>query len=825
MNLKSGVYQRFVFFVVPVSVLVFIGLIAVFEWTNYRSSQIDLKHKLESTSNIYSMLVAESLHLDEHDQIRFFTFYLMSDDDIADFKLIDKLGNTIDEFSVPTTSKIYTKQTPVTYATDRGIVPVGQLTIGISENRIKKEFERRLTYELILLLASVIAILIMTRLAYLISVGKPLSNLTKAIKGYEKTGSYHPAPYKGEDELAKVSQAYNAMQELQIEANSKLVDANKKLMIYKASLEKKVKDRTKALAQELDGHKKTTSKLFIEKQRAQVTLHAIADAVLVVHTTGVVLFANPAASAYLGVKHHDMHKMTCKKILDIRDIETDKKIIGLSSSESKDEFKTYVRMKAVLNSLNGNSYTIELSTSILRDQNKNAFGYAIIFRDITESQELSNELVYQASHDMLTDLINRRELHFRLEKELRTISETESGPLILCYFDLDQFKVVNDTCGHAAGDQLLINIADILKDNLDQAELVCRLGGDEFAVLFKGIPITDVAAMLEQVRLKISDHSFAWDGQVFRVTASVGAVVYEPEYKNIDEFMRIADTACYIAKDKGRNRIHFHKDDDETHRIRHTQIRWMTRIQEALANNYFELWCQPIRATQSKEDVGWVEILVRMRLPDGTIHKPGTFLPAAERYGLATQLDQWVLSSCVKLLADQANQGLFKHCAINLSGHTISDERFLSYVLDLLNTYNLPAKSLCFEITETAAISNFSAAQKLVSTLKSKGATFSLDDFGSGVSSFGYLNLLDVDYVKIDGQFMLKLTTDKIAREMVSTIHTVSRLMGKKTIAEFVYNEDTLQVLQDIDVDYVQGNLLGEPVPVSEILADRINPQ
>lgn len=807
MNFKPGVYQRFVFQVIPVSVLVFIVLIAAFEWTNYRSSQIDLKHKLETISNIFALLIAEPMHREELDNIQLVTSYFLSDRDIASFKLIDKMGRSIEEFGVSPGSSEYSKKTPITYATEHGIVSLGQLTLSVSDKRVYKELERRVTYESLLLLALVIATLVSTRVAYRLSIGKPLKNLTQAIKDYEKTGSYHPVPYKGEDELAKVAQAYNAMQKLQIEANNKLTS-------YQESLEQQVSERTEALARELEDHKKTSSQLFIEKQRAQVTLHAITDAVLVVHTSGVVLFANPAASAYLGIKHHEINNKTCKKIFDIRDIKSDEKIPGFDCSQKSNEFETYVRMKAVLYSLNGNRYIIELSTSLLHNQDHEVFGYAIVFRDITESQQLSDELVYQASHDMLTDLANRREFKYQLEKELRKASENNNALLTLCYLDLDQFKVVNDTCGHAAGDQLLINIARILRDNLKQARLLCRLGGDEFAIFFKGIAETDIASSLEKIRIKIAEHRFIWEGEVFRVGASIGAVSYEPEFQNIDEYMRIADSACYIAKDKGRNRIHFHKEDDETHQIRRTQMRWMTRIQEALENNQFELWYQPIKKTHAESDIGWCEILLRMRMDDGSFHSPGAFLPAAERYGLATQIDKWVLTQCVQLLSDQTNNFSYQHCAINLSGHTISDEDFLSFVLELLETHQISAHSLCFEITETAAISNFTAAQNLISTLKLKGASFSLDDFGSGVSSFGYLNLLDVDYVKIDGEFMLNLANDKIAREMVSTIHTFARLMGKETIAEYVYDEEILKILKEIDIDYVQGYLLGEPTPV-----------
>ena len=458
------------------------------------------------------------------------------------------------------------------------------------------------------------------------------------------------------------------------------------------------------------------------------------------------------------------------------------------------------------------------SVSVVRDGD-DRYQHAITHvQDITEAHQLSTELSYQATHDSLTSLVNRREFEIRIESSLTT-AQRDDREHAICYLDLDQFKVINDTCGHVAGDELLRQISNLLRSKVRSNDTIARLGGDEFGLLMEGCPLVQAQRVAETLRTAIEDFQFVWDDIRFRIGVSIGVVPINGESSSVTEVLQQADTACYAAKDKGRNRVHLFLREDEELAKRRGEMRWVTEIQAALEADRFRLYVQPIvpvRLTESGYE--HYEVLIRMIDTNGDEIPPGAFLPAAERYGLAARIDRWVLSRLLEWLANNPTVAeRISMYSVNLSGLTLADELFLGYAINLLNESQVPTSKICFEITETAVISNLSQATRFISTLKDLGCLFALDDFGSGLSSFAYLKSLPVDYLKIDGMFVRDVHIDPINRALVKSINDVGKVMGKRTIAEFVENNDVLEVLAELNVDYGQGYGIGKPFPLDDL--------
>ena len=439
-------------------------------------------------------------------------------------------------------------------------------------------------------------------------------------------------------------------------------------------------------------------------------------------------------------------------------------------------------------------------------------GYRGITRDITQAHELSSRLAYQATHDSLTGLVNRVEFERRLERLLES-ARRDGTSHALCYLDLDQFKVVNDTCGHLAGDALLERLAETLTFRVRQRDTVARLGGDEFAVLIEHCSLEQAMRVASTLHEAVSDFVFSWEGKPFQVGASVGLVPITPDLGNATDVLGAADSACYVAKDQGRNRIHVYTKDDAELARRRGEMSWVGHISGALAENRFRLRAQPIvPLTPRRAGAHHCELLVVMIDRDGNQIPPGTFLPAAERYNLATRIDRWVVRAALNWLGDTSNKrGRPALCGVNLSAQSLGDTGFLEYIRSECRRTAVPASRLCFEITETAAITSLDIARRFMEALRGDGARFALDDFGKGLSSFGYLRALPVDYVKIDAQFVRDLLTDPIDLAMVRSINEVARLMQKCTIAEGVESHEVLAKLREVGVDYAQGYAIGMP--------------
>jgi diguanylate cyclase (GGDEF)-like protein len=444
-------------------------------------------------------------------------------------------------------------------------------------------------------------------------------------------------------------------------------------------------------------------------------------------------------------------------------------------------------------------------------------GAVMVFHDVSHERQLHRKLAYFASHDALTGFINRREFEERLSHAFNAVQQEPGRCGALLYMDLDQFKVVNDTCGHGAGDLLLRQLADVLRERVPKGGVLARLGGDEFAVLLPNCTLAVATEIAEGLRESIAAFRFAWRDNAMQVGVSIGIAPIEASSESVAALMSAADVACYVAKDLGRNRIHLYEEGDAAER--HQEMQWVARINRALEEERFELYYQPIVPTGPRGD-HWphYELLLRMRDERGALIEPTAFIPAAERYNLMPSLDRWVISQTLETLAYRGEPGTTPYMlAINLSGTSLNDARFLDFVLDELTAAAVPPGAICFEITETAAISNLAQVIMFMRTLKARGCRFSLDDFGTGLSSLTYLKNLPVDYVKIDGQFVRNVLRDPADECVVESIARIAKAFKIHAIAERVESHDVMKRLGELGVSFAQGFFVAVPQSVAEL--------
>ncbi len=444
-----------------------------------------------------------------------------------------------------------------------------------------------------------------------------------------------------------------------------------------------------------------------------------------------------------------------------------------------------------------------------------------VIEDISEARALSTQLSYQATHDPLTDTINRAEFERRLHESIRR-AHVDEKTHTLCFFDLDQFKVINDTCGHNAGDEMLKQITALLQHNLRRGDILARLGGDEFGIIFSNCNIEAAHNVADKLRILLQNFVFVWRGATFNISASLGLVEINTETTGAETLLKQADTACYTAKDQGRNQVHLYKDSDLAVASRRNEMEWVARVREAIGENRLCLYAQLIQPISVSNTGLRYEVLVRMVDTDGGLIMPGSFLPAAERYNVATLIDRWVFQAVLSQLAqypDHLQQ--LEACHINLSAQSISRHDFHTFVHEMLDNHAVPADKICLEITETAAVSNIVEARRFIDSVGGRGCHFALDDFGSGLSSFGYLRSLPVDIVKIDGSFVRDIQHDDIHFAMVRSITEISRLMDKLIAAEFVETDEVMEKLRQIGVHYAQGYAIHKPCALRELLTGR----
>jgi diguanylate cyclase (GGDEF)-like protein/PAS domain S-box-containing protein len=571
-------------------------------------------------------------------------------------------------------------------------------------------------------------------------------------------------------------------------------------------LEGKVQERTAQLAH-------ANAVLREDKELFRVTLASIGDAVITTDASARITYLNAVAERLTGWDDAAARGRPLAAVFQTLDEVTRGPAEDLVSRCLRGEEPMASASRCLLVARDGRELNIDTSVASIRDGDGARIGVVLVFRDVTEERKLAQQLSHQATHDMLTGLVNRAEFERRLSHLLE--SANPHAPHALLYLDLDQFKVVNDTCGHAAGDDLLRQIAALLRTKLRARDTLARLGGDEFGVLLEHCNIHEATRIANSLRELLQGFRFGWNERSFTIGASLGLVPIMRAGETLAGVFSAADSSCYAAKEKGRNRVHVYQAEDSVLAQRDGEMRWMPRIQEALADERFRLYYQPILPVGlDAPDGAHGEILIRMLDESGRIVLPGAFLPAAERYGLMLALDRWVVRSSLSALAANPQTGGNVTFAINISGQSLGTPDFLDYVTDQIDANEVAPRNLCFEITETSAVSELAHALRFIDTLKGLGCRFALDDFGTGLSSFSYLKTLPVDYLKIDGVFVTNLAADEVDQAMVEAVHHIGHMMGLKTIAERVESPAILAKLRQIGVDYGQGYALGQPRPL-----------
>ncbi len=560
---------------------------------------------------------------------------------------------------------------------------------------------------------------------------------------------------------------------------------------------------------------KTEKQLFFEKELAQITLHSIGDGVITINKDYIIKTINPVAEMLTDVKRKDVIYKNILSIYENKD-QTQQTQLNKTLANTRTQCSLF---DLTLTKKDGTKFEVEHTIAPIIDRNKNILGAVIILRDVTEVRTMEKRLSYQASHDALTGLINRREFEVRLKQIIRN-AITEDANHSICFLDLDKFKIINDTSGHAAGDEFLKQVSKTIQSLLRQTDVLARLGGDEFAIILDSCSIHQAKIICNEIIKKIKDTRFNWGKNSFEAGASIGIVPITKLTVSVSEVMSSVDAACYEAKDKGRNRIQVFEPNDAEYVKHQLETSWIQKIKSAIDNNEFELYFQELRNINPKYKTPTsIELLIRLN-DNGKVISPDSFIPTAERYNLMPLIDEWVINNTFDFINNYNKvNNLDIRVAINLSGQSLSDDNVLNLITNKLRkNKHLKKELVCFEITETSAIANLSKAIEFIAQIKQMGCKFSLDDFGSGLSSFSYLKSMPVDNLKIDGIFIRDINTDPINKIFVESIHNISKTMGIKTTAEYVENKEILECIKTIGIDYAQGYHISKPAPVKILL-------
>ncbi len=558
----------------------------------------------------------------------------------------------------------------------------------------------------------------------------------------------------------------------------------------------------------------TENKLEQEKQRNRITLKLLKDGVIATDIKCKIESMNPVAEGLTGWPSYEAKGNHIDNILKLIDANTRERIINLGKECIETGKPVESKNNLILLDRFNNEHPIELSVTPSSSLNLESGGLVLIFKDASETKRLTQEISHQASHDSLTGLLNRQEFEFRLETAISSAA-THDVEHVLCYLDLNQFKIINAQAGHTAGDIILKQAADHMKQHMRSIDVFARLGGDEFALLLVNTTVDQAKLIAQELINTIRNSTFKWRDQHFEIGISIGMITIDKNSQDPAHMLTRAELACFTAKDHGRNKLHIYRQEDDELTRRHTEMMRAAGVTGALQEDRFRIYCQPIVAlSPEKNESLHYELLIRLTDPQGDLIMPASFIPAAERYGLMTSLDRWMISTAFRNYNDIFGNGSGVQIAINLSGNSLNDDSLLDFINGEIAKTKIEPCNVCFEITETAAISNLDQVSQLILELKRIGCRFALDDFGSGLSSFTYLKNLPVDYLKIDGSFVHDMIDDTIDHAMVEAINQVGHIMGIGTIAECAESEEVVEMLRELGVDYAQGYAMGSPVPL-----------
>jgi len=668
---------------------------------------------------------------------------------------------------------------------------VGWVTVQLSSMALQTEQNKILVQSLIIVLLGLVVTVVFA-LSMARGVTRPLRSLTRTVEKIKNGLLDSRVSTQAGGEVGKLEDGINAM----------------------AAALQEARDREKKQAEDA---------LFLEKVRAQVTLESIGDGVITTDANGRIVYMNPVAEQFTEWRNDMAHGKPLSEVFKIFDEESNR-LEDYPIQYCLQEGRTIRHdNRHLLMNQEGGKIEIQDSAAPIRDRDGSILGAVVVFHDVTEIQSMAKHMAFLASRDPLTGLLNRREFETRLQHVLDSARAGERTHALL-YLDLDQFKIVNDTSGHVAGDELLKQLANQLQKEIRASDMLARLGGDEFGVILEDCSVDKAEQIADLIRQSVKDFRFMWEKRAFEIGVSIGLVPISRDSGGLTEVLSAADSACYIAKDRGRNRIHVYQPDDRAFAQRRGEMQWVNRLRQGLENNSFDLYCQSI--VPLRPDVklpgSFHEILVRVQ--DEDLVLPAAFIPAAERYHLMPSIDRWVIRTVFPMLdkyqkhsrdPQHAAKSLF---AINLSGQSLGDERFLEFVMQQFAAHRVDPRTICFEITETAAIANLARARDFIARIKHMGCRFALDDFGSGLSSFGYLKSLTVDYLKIAGDFIEGMQNDPLQAAMVEAINQIGHVMGLVTIAESVENKALIEKLRAIGVDHAQGHAIDTPKPLHRVL-------
>lgn len=554
------------------------------------------------------------------------------------------------------------------------------------------------------------------------------------------------------------------------------------------------------------------------RQREQVALLSIADAVITTDEHGNIDYMNTTAERLTEWDINAARGHAIQSIFQITDAETP--TLGLDPVSQCIKEGRVVRMvkPVILRGRLSSRSEIEITVSPMRNRSGRLMGVVLVFSDVSKVRELQDHIDYQASHDSLTGLLHRQEFERLLEESIKS-SHRFNSHHALCFMDINQFRLINENFGHFAGDELLVQLSALLRSAVRGDDTLARLGGDEFVILLNDCSLDEAVKKIESIISRIEESSFSWKGKIVDVSLAFSIVEISSASGSSNEVFKSAESACYSAKKKGRNKLVIYQSSDPELKRQRGEMRWASRIREALRNQEFELYYQNILPLNKEDKVIHCELLMRTEGDNHTLVPPEDFIPAAERFNLMRDIDRWVVGEAVKNIAELLKDAGLKEKAIfgiNLSGQSLGDNSFVDYATELFGEYDVDPESICFEITETTAIANQELACEIIKELKTQGCQFALDDFGTGVSSFSYLKTYPFDYVKIDGSFIRNITSSPVDAVMVESVSRIAKVMGIKTIAEYVEDRAVLDRLYELGVDYAQGYGIAKPAPLKE---------